>query len=111
MAATDMATWTLVLSVLDSAVRLSVPLIFACLAGLYSERAGVVDIGLEGKLLAGAFAAGATTAVIPDPWIGLVAAVGHYKDFLREHGFLSADFTIADWVDAGPLAASLERAA
>lgn len=41
----------------------------------------------------------------------LVAAVGHYKDFLREHGFLSADFTIADWVDAGPLAASLERAA
>lgn len=87
MAATDMATWTLVLSVLDSAVRLSVPLIFACLAGLYSERAGVVDIGLEGKLLAGAFAAGATAAVIPDPWIGLVAAVGASTGFALMHGF------------------------
>ena len=84
-----MASWSLILSVLDSAVRLSVPLIFACLAGLYSERAGVVDIGLEGKLLIGAFAAGATAAVIPNPWLGLAAAVAASTVFALVHGFAS----------------------
>ena len=42
---------------LSSAIRLSVPLILACLAGLWSERAGIVDLGLEGKMLIAAFAA------------------------------------------------------
>ena len=42
----------LFIQTLDSAIRLSTPLIFACLAGLYSERAGIFDIGLEGKMLA-----------------------------------------------------------
>ena len=50
---------------------LSVPLLLACLAGLYSERAGVFDIGLEGKMLAGAFAAGAVAAVTGSAWLGL----------------------------------------
>ncbi len=39
------------LNILDSMVRLSVPLILPALAGLYSERSGVFDIGLEGKML------------------------------------------------------------
>ena len=43
---------------LDATIRVSVPLLLACLAGLYSERSGVFDIGLEGKMLAGAFAGG-----------------------------------------------------
>ena len=47
------------LQILDSTVRLSTPLLLACLAGLFSERAGIFDIGLEGKMLIGAFAAGA----------------------------------------------------
>jgi ABC-type uncharacterized transport system permease subunit len=46
-----------ILSVLDATLRLSTPLLLACLAGMYSERAGVFDIGLEGKMLAAAFAA------------------------------------------------------
>ena len=50
------------LSILESTVRLSAPMLCACLAGLWSERAGVVDVGLEGKLLAGAFAAAAISA-------------------------------------------------
>ncbi len=79
----------IILLAVDSAVRLSVPLLFACLAGLYSERAGVVDIGLEGKMLIGAFAAGATAAVVPNPWLGLLAAVLASVLFALIHGFAS----------------------
>lgn len=73
----------------DSAIRLSVPLLFACLAGLYSERSGVVDIGLEGKMLVGAFAAGAVAALVPNPWMGLLAAVMASTLFALIHGFAS----------------------
>jgi simple sugar transport system permease protein len=52
----------LIAQVSGSAIRFSVPLLFACLAGLYSERAGVFDIGLEGKMLVGAFTAGTIAA-------------------------------------------------
>ena len=81
--------WLILLAALDSTVRLSVPLVFACLAGLWSERAGVVDIGLEGKMLVGAFAAGATAAFIPNPWMGLLAAVTASTLFGLVHGFAS----------------------
>lgn len=68
--------WLTFLNVLDSAVRLSTPLLLACLAGLFSERAGVVDIGLEGKMIAGAFAAGAVAVFTGSAWIALLAAIG-----------------------------------
>ena len=66
---------TLILSTLDATVRLSTPLLLACLAGLYSERAGVFDIGLEGKMLAAAFAAAAVAAVTANVWLGLLAGL------------------------------------
>lgn len=64
-----------ILSVLDATIRLSTPLLLACLAGLYSERSGVFDIGLEGKMLAAAFAAGAIAAITGSAWLGLLAAL------------------------------------
>jgi len=79
---------TLVL-LLDSMVRLSVPLLFAALAGLYSERSGIFDIGLEGKMLAGAFASGAAAAVSGSAWLGLCAAVAISVFLSLVHGFAS----------------------
>ena len=57
--------FNLLIPVLGSAVRLSIPLLFACFAGLFSELSGVVDIGLEGKMLGAAFAARGDRAIIP----------------------------------------------
>jgi general nucleoside transport system permease protein len=74
-------------TVVDSSIRLSVPLLFACLAGLYAERAGVFDIGLEGKMLIAAFAAGAAAAISGSPWMGLLAAVVASAAFALLHGF------------------------
>jgi simple sugar transport system permease protein len=84
-----MAAFEILLLSVDSAIRLSVPLLFACLAGLYSERSGVVDIGLEGKMLVGAFAAGAAAAMVPNPWMGLLVAVMASVLFALIHGFAS----------------------
>ncbi len=78
-----------IILLLDSTIRLSVPLLFACLAGLYSERAGVFDIGLEGKMLAGAFAGAAAAAVYDSAWIGMLAAVSISIFFALVHGFAS----------------------
>ena len=67
--------FALVLSTLDATIRLSTPLLLACLAGMYSERAGVFDIGLEGKMLAAAFGAAATAAVLDNVWAGLFVGI------------------------------------
>ncbi|MGW9550924.1 ABC transporter permease [Citricoccus zhacaiensis] len=56
-------------------VTLAIPLIFGSMAGVLSERAGVVNIAIEGQLLAGAFTAAVTGSVTGSVWAGLVAAV------------------------------------
>jgi len=78
-----------ILAVLDSAVRLATPLVLAALAGLYSERSGIFDIGLEGKMLMGAFAAGTVAALTGSAWLGLAAAVLIAILLALVHGFAS----------------------
>jgi simple sugar transport system permease protein len=75
--------------VLGSGIRLSVPLLYCCLAGLWSERSGVVDIGLEGKMLAAAFASGAAAATFHSPWAGLLAGVLASLALALVHGYAS----------------------
>lgn len=75
------------LSLLDSTVRLATPLLLAALAGFYSERAGVVDIGLEGKMLVAAFAAAATAALHGSAWLGLGAGILASVILALLHGF------------------------
>ncbi|MGR3814130.1 MAG: ABC transporter permease [Cognatishimia activa] len=81
-----------ILQVLDSTVRLAIPLLLACLAGLYSERAGIFDIGLEGKMLAAAMAAGAFAALSGNVWVGLLAGIGASLVMSALHGLASITF-------------------
>ena len=80
------------LQVLDSSVRLSIPLLLACLAGLFSERAGIFDIGLEGKMLASAFAAGAAAFVSGSALIGMLAGIFASIALSAVHGVASITF-------------------
>jgi ABC-type uncharacterized transport system permease subunit len=77
------------LSVLDGTLRTAAPLVLAALAGLFAERSGVVDIGLEGKMLAGAFAAAAVASVTGSPWIGLMAGMAAGFALSMVHAYAS----------------------
>ena len=72
---------------LDATLRLAAPLIFCALAGLFSERSGVIDISLEGKLLGSAFAAAAIASLSGSVWLGLLAAAGVSVCMALVHGF------------------------
>jgi len=63
------------LALVFSTIRLATPLVLAALGGLYSERSGVINIALEGLLLAGAFTAASVTYYAHSPWVGLGAAM------------------------------------
>jgi ABC-type uncharacterized transport system permease subunit len=65
----------LLMSFVASTVRLAAPLMLAALAGLYAERSGVVDIGLEGKMLAAAFAGAAVASLTGSAIFGLAAGI------------------------------------
>jgi simple sugar transport system permease protein len=80
------------LQVLDSTVRLATPLLLACLAGLFSERAGIFDIGLEGKMLAAAFFSAAIASITGDVWMGLGAGIAASLALSGLHGLASITF-------------------
>jgi ABC-type uncharacterized transport system permease subunit len=62
-------------SLLFGAVSLSVPLVFGALGGVIGERAGVVNVAIEGQLLLGAFSAALLSSITGNPFVGLIGAM------------------------------------
>ncbi|MEN0088147.1 MAG: ABC transporter permease, partial [Pseudomonadota bacterium] len=79
----------IIVSIINATLQAAVPLTFAALAGLYSERAGVFDIGLEGKMLGAAFAAATIAFYFNDAWLGLLAGIFVSVMLALIHGFAS----------------------
>ena len=80
------------LQLLDTTLRLATPLLFACLAGLYSERAGIFDIGLEGKMLMAAMASASVAFLTGSVWVGLLAGMLASLLMAGLHGIASITF-------------------
>jgi len=74
---------------LAAGVRLSTPLIFAAIGGIFSERSGVVNIGLEGMMLSGAFAGVVGAFYTGNAWLGVLAAIAAGALMALIHAFLS----------------------
>ena len=79
--------WSVALLTLDAMLRVSTPLILCAMAGLFSERSGIIDIGLEGKMLAGAFAAATVAALTGSAWLALGVAILVTISLALVHGF------------------------
>lgn len=82
----------MIFSVLDATLRVSTPLVLAALAGLFSERSGVVDLALEGKMLAAAFAAACVAYMAQSPWAGLLAGMAAGVMVGLLHGVVSITY-------------------
>ena len=78
-----------------STIRLSTPLILAALGGLFSERSGVINIALEGMMLAGAFTAAAVTYAAGNPNGGLPLPVTGAAPFIGLAAGMAAGALIA----------------
>jgi ABC-type uncharacterized transport system permease subunit len=89
-----------ILSIVGSGIRLSIPYTLAGLGGTYSERSGVVNIGLEGMMLTGAFTAVAVTNASGSPWMGLGAAIAAGMLLGLIHGVVCVTFK-ADQIVSG----------
>lgn len=71
----EIFTGTFLIIVFFSMIRSATPLIFAALGGLFSERSGVINIALEGLMLAGAFTAAVVTYELNNPYVGFLAGL------------------------------------
>ena len=72
---------------IDATIRVATPLILCAMAGIFSERSGIIDISLEGKMLMSAFAAATVAAVTGQPWLALGVAIAVSVILSLIHGF------------------------
>lgn len=78
---------TFVLLTLAATLRVATPLVLCAMGGLFSEKAGIIDVGLEGKMLVAAFFAAATASVTGAAWIGVAAGIAASMGLALLHGF------------------------
>jgi len=71
----------------NATVRVATPLILCAMAGLFSERSGVIDISLEGKMLSAAFIAGSVAAITGSAWLGLAGGIATAMCLALLHGY------------------------
>lgn len=81
--------WLQFLLTIDATFRLAAPLILCAMAGIFSEKSGIIDISLEGKMLMSAFAAAAVAALTSSAMAGLLAAIGISVALGLLHGLAS----------------------
>jgi ABC-type uncharacterized transport system permease subunit len=72
---------------LAATLRVATPLILCAMGGLFSEKSGIIDVGLEGKMLMAAFFAAATASVTGSAWLGVAAAIVAAEVMALLHGF------------------------
>jgi ABC-type uncharacterized transport system permease subunit len=68
-------------------LRVATPLVLCAMGGLFSEKSGIIDVGLEGKMLMAAFFGAATAAVSGSAWVGIAAAIVAAEALALLHGF------------------------
>lgn len=64
-----------IIGLMHATIRLSTPLLLAAMGGLFCERAGIINISLEGKMLLGALVGFMVSFLVGNPWLGLLAAM------------------------------------
>ncbi len=87
-------------AILAATIRNATPLVFAALGGMFSERSGVVNIGLEGLMLISAFAGVVGAFLSGNVWVGLLFAVGAGLLFALIHAVMCVTFE-ADQIISG----------
>jgi general nucleoside transport system permease protein len=78
---------SLIFLTLAATLRVATPLILCAMGGLFSEKSGIIDVGLEGKMLMAAFFAAATSSVTGSAWLGVAAAIVAAEVMALLHGF------------------------
>lgn len=79
--------WLQFLLTIDATLRVATPLILCAMAGIFSERSGIIDISLEGKMLMSAFVAASLAATVGSPWVALGGGIAVSVVLSVIHGF------------------------